>query len=143
MHWFHNKSICSLCFVWNQTLSLKRDELRPSIESSFFSREAKTNGQFSLGYTILMHWFHEKSICSLLFVWIQNLSIKHDEHHLWIESRFFSWAAKTNGLFSLGYMILMPWFREKCICSFYFIWNQSLFLKWDELRLWIESSFFL
>ena len=88
-----------------------------------------------------MRWFSKKGICSLRFVWNQSLSLKRDELRLWIESSFFSWGAKTNGLISLGYTILMHWFYEKSIFSLCFVWNQSLSLKRDELRLWIECSF--
>ena len=140
---FREKSICRLRSLGNQSLSLKLDELRPWIHSSFFSQGAKKNSQFLLGYTILMRGFTKKrSICSLRFVWNQSLSLKQDELRSWIESSFFLQGPKKNGQFSLGHIILMCWFHEKSICSLRFVQNQSLSLKWDELRPWIESIYF-
>ena len=178
MHQFHEKSSRSLSFVWNQSLSLKsdelrswikssfpllgenkwvflmeihdidslvlqkkhlqpwfylesklslkRDELRLWIESGFFSLRAMINGQLSLGYTILLCWFCDKSICSHRLFWNQSLSLKRGELHPWIESNLFVRGAKKNGQFSLEYTILMGWFHEKSIRSLRFVWNLTL-----------------
>ena len=87
----------------------------------------------------------KRSIGSLRFVQNQGLSLKHDEHHPWIESSFFSRGAKTNDQFSLVYRILMNWFRKKkkkSICSLRFVWNKVCPYKgMDFIRAQNQVSF--
>ena len=117
------KSICSLLFFWNQSLSLKWDELRPWILSTLFLVKGQDKWVVLIGIRYIDEIVSRKKHLRLCFAWNQSLSLKwmnfdsglnivsfhkgprqmgwfslkRDEHHPWIESSLFSQGAKTNG----------------------------------------------